>query len=423
DCLAITPDILNIPVDYPTKETGLFVRGFSNEEIMEKVSRLRHDKLLVEKTPSHLLELDRIRQTFPESKIVLIRRNPLDVIHSMLQKNFFWKDSPKTLINAVNLYEKFSSAEAQFSDYDYILTYEKLWENPIRETHKLFEHLNLRSDSSSAIIEKTKYGRSLPPELKTVFNVGTPGQGLETFTSDEVNFIQQRLQAVHNWPNELSEQYVGKYDEKMRILLSNHHLLDYTGSEIFTYTIAEFLKRKGHGVVVYSNYVDRMLSRFQAIKVPVVHDLAIVKGENFNVAHVHHNINALEIRYHFPDLPIIFLSHGVLPFLEQPPSIDLKISKFLAVSEEVKENLLNKGTKEKHIEIFRNMVDSSKFFPASKIGAKPRKALVLSSRIDFHKKTIIQKACRKLNIECKFIGGKYGEVSHDLIPRYINDVD
>ncbi len=209
----------------------------------------------------------------------------------------------------------------------------------------------------------------------------------------------------------------------MKVLLTNHRLLDYAGSEIFTYTLADYLKRKGCEVVVYSKYVNRLASDFRSIGILLVRNLEEIKGERFDIAHVHHNINAMEVRYHFPLLPMIFLSHGILPFLEQPPQIDLGISRFLAVSEEVKNHLIKHGIKEDEISIFRNMIDSQKFCPWNKISHHPRKALILSNKIDKRRENVIRRACENLNIQCKFVGVRFGRINYALIPNCINEAD
>ncbi len=215
----------------------------------------------------------------------------------------------------------------------------------------------------------------------------------------------------------------GRKDRAMKILLTNHHLLNLAGSETFTYTIADFLKRKGHEVVVYSRYVDKMLRFFRSIEVPVATDMEEIRGMKFDVAHVHHNINAIEVRHAFPDLPMVFLSHGVIPFLEQPPVLDLGIARFLAVSEEVRDNLVAKGVDAGEIEIFRNMVDAGRFAPGARIGEKPSRALVLSYKIDPETESVIREACRRRDIECEFAGGRFGFVEQELLPSHINKAD
>ncbi len=209
----------------------------------------------------------------------------------------------------------------------------------------------------------------------------------------------------------------------LNILITNHHLLDFTGSEIFTLTLADSLTRKGHNVIVYSKYVDKMLGEFNKRNIKVVEDLNSIKNYKFDIAHVHHSINAMEVRYYFPSLPIVFLSHGVLPFLEQPPFIELNIQKYLAVSEEVKENLINKGIKENQIEIFRNIVDTGIFNERKNANHTPKKALILSNRIDRQTQSIIQEACIQLNIELKTVGQNFGLVDQEMLPEIINEVD
>ena len=422
-CLGISPEMLGIATDHPTKETGLFVRGFADAEIVEKVSRLPHDKVLIEKTPSHLFELGRIRKLFPRSKIILIRRDPLDILYSMVQSNSFWKNKPKTLSEAVEVYRRFAEAQESFRDYDYVLDYEKLVEDPVGEATSLFEHLHLGTDRSAEIVENTKEARSLPAELRSVFRKGTPGEGSEKFSRAELNFIRRKLGRLSEGSQSLPSARPAKSAGNMAVLLTNHLLRSYTGSEIFTYTIADFLRRRGIEVVAYSKYIGGTVQDFAALGVRVAEDLDSLKDEKFDIAHVHHNINALETRYHFRELPMVFLSHGVLPFLEQPPQIDLGISKFLAVSEEVRENLIAHGVKESDIEIFRNLVDSGKFRPTSRINATPHKALILSYRIDSQTEEAIRRACGNLEIECKFAGGRFGEVAQHLLPQHINDAD
>jgi ubiquinone/menaquinone biosynthesis C-methylase UbiE len=226
--------------------------------------------------------------------------------------------------------------------------------------------------------------------------------------------------------NVSAENVIRKEQEghkKLSILLTNHHLLDFTGSEVFTFTVADFLKKNGHDVVVYSKYIDRIRKYFNARNIPIVDDLSQLKRRHFDVAHVHHNINALEVRHFFPGVPIVFLSHGVLPFLEQPPLVDIHISKFLAVSEEVQNNLTAKLGDNHAVDIYRNIVDTSIFHPYSQIRNEPRNALVLSNRIDPTTEQKIREACRLLNIRCKFIGLRFREIDYFHVPHYINRAD
>lgn len=212
-------------------------------------------------------------------------------------------------------------------------------------------------------------------------------------------------------------------EPKTKILLTNHHLLDHRGSEVYTLTLAQHLKQNGCDVVVYSKYVDKLENDFRSLNIQVVSNLYDIKNQNFDVAHVHHNINAAEIRHHFPNLPIVFQSHGVIPFLEQPPLFELGISKYLAVSEEVKQNLSQNGVDEKNISIYRNLIDELKFKSTRKINSRPQNALVSSSLIDEQKENIIRSACKELDIDVQFIGGRFGIANQDELKSLIDKAD
>jgi SAM-dependent methyltransferase len=210
---------------------------------------------------------------------------------------------------------------------------------------------------------------------------------------------------------------------KIKVLLTNHHLLDYTGSEVYTFTLAEQLTKKGHEVIVYSRYVDKTKILFDEIGIRVIEDLEDIVNNKFDIAHVHHNINAMEVRNKFPELPIVYLSQGVLPFLEQPPIIDLHISKYFSISDEVMNNLISAGIPQSEIIPLGNMIDEIKFLPKNDINENPRNALVISGRIDSEKENVIRNSCLELNINLKFVGGRFGEVSQPDIKTLIEESD
>jgi hypothetical protein len=209
----------------------------------------------------------------------------------------------------------------------------------------------------------------------------------------------------------------------MKILLSNHQLIRYRGTEVFTYTLAQSLKRKGHEVVVYSAYLGKLRTLFESIQVPVVDNVKKL-DHDFEIAHVNHNINAFEIREAFPSLPIILQSHGIFPTLDHPPFIDLNISRYLGVSEEVQSNLAKFGISENEVDIFRNPVDESLFTPQSRINSMPKRALVISNTIDDVTANNIRQACQNLGITCEFIGSRFKAVPNQELPSLIcqNDI-
>lgn len=191
DCKAVMADMLRIKAERPTLETGLFVRGFTDEEILNRWADLPKNKVLIEKTPAHIFETKKIKRLL-NARIILIKRNCFDVLFSMIQKNDFWAASPKTLDEAIKLYKGYDLPLSKI-DFDYVINYEDLWYYTIKETNKLLEHLGLNTDCIEEIVKKSMYGQSLPNGLKTVFRHGTPGDGCQYFTYQQLNKISESI--------------------------------------------------------------------------------------------------------------------------------------------------------------------------------------------------------------------------------------
>ncbi|MFN8060731.1 MAG: glycosyltransferase family 2 protein [Vicinamibacterales bacterium] len=209
----------------------------------------------------------------------------------------------------------------------------------------------------------------------------------------------------------------------LRVLVSTHHLLDYTGTETYTLTLAEAIRRAGHEVVVHTRYRDKTARRLHALGIRVVDDIDAIAGERFDVAHVHHAPNVAEVRYVFPTLPIVAVSHGVLPFLEQPLPFDVGVARHLGVSEEVCDHLIAAGVPAERVAVSRNLVDAQKFTPTSRIADVPRRALVVSGYLDEARERIVREALAAESVAVRFVGGRFGEVDYDLLPLLMNDAD
>ena len=208
----------------------------------------------------------------------------------------------------------------------------------------------------------------------------------------------------------------------LSVLIATHHFFDLTGSETFAFTLAKALVLKGCKVSMYSPFIGGVITeRARGLGVRVWNDLEAIRNEEFNIIHLSHNLIAKEVRLYFQSTPIFFLSHGVIPFLEQPPSEDLNISKYLAVSEEVKDNLLKKGIQERDIMMFRNIIDTDRFYPYEAINSGPKKLLVNSRRIDQQTILIIEQACKRLDVEMEMLGNP-GNIQEN-VEEYINRAD
>lgn len=206
----------------------------------------------------------------------------------------------------------------------------------------------------------------------------------------------------------------------MRFLITCYRL-DLSGSSTYTFTLASEFKKKGHKVDVFSPFPGTMANELKKKDISVYEALDEVPNKKYTSIIAQHNVLALMIRSIKPAVPMLFISHSTIEFLEQPPSIDINIQKYVAISEAVKNNLvLNHGIPTEDIEIIRNFVDVNRFSPQSEINEKPKAVLFLSNRYTSKVYEIIEGACRKLRLKLIFIGKTKPVLKTE---DYINEAD
>ena len=189
----------------------------------------------------------------------------------------------------------------------------------------------------------------------------------------------------------------------MNILLTHLHLDFPGGSETYTYTVAQALLARGHRPTVVSPILGEVAERIRAAHVPVVDELQKVQGHP-DVLHCQHNAMALAARAWFPGAPLVFHSHGTVPLPEQPPSVDLNIQRYVAVSDLVRRHLLGRGAPESLIRVLENPVDLRRFAPGRKLSPTPQRALVLSAVMDGGTLGVIREACARMGIDLDVVG-------------------
>lgn len=411
-CRAITPDTLGIIPTRVTKESGAFLRGLSSREIVECFSRLPTDRVLVDTTPEHLLQVGRIKRVFPGARIVLVRRSPPDLIWSMIQANSSWEGNLKSLGEAVAFYNTFAKAQEIYVGYDAVIDYEALWGNPVEELARLLTLLGLDPSPASELVANTFEGKLLPEKLSGVFRKEMPGEGEAHFSDADRAYLQKHLYVPDRLPRQLA------------ILLTTNHLFGWTGSETLLLTLIESLLERGCRLTVYSRHWNpEWLDHHFDHRVRLTDNLETVSQQYFDLSHVQHNSCLVDVRAAFPSLPVIFSSLGVLPFLEQPIPFDVGVSHYLAISEEVADNLTVHGVPKQKIHIVRNMVSGERFFPINTIGQQPERILVFSYKMDEGRKTLLREAAVRIGAAIRFAGGSSDTIPHDRLCEAINEAD
>lgn len=170
----------------------------------------------------------------------------------------------------------------------------------------------------------------------------------------------------------------------MRILMTNLRLSWYSGSDTYLYTLGIELMKRGHKISVYSPTISRILQgrRFKEAGFDILENLdlevhKVNKGKEFDIIHGQHNSVLSAVSSVFTEVPVIFVSHGVLPEPEKYPR-DVFIHRHIAVSEEVL-NFQFKDIDDSKKEIIRNPIDTQRFYYAPKKVGKRLKILIVSN--------------------------------------------
>ena len=198
--------------------------------------------------------------------------------------------------------------------------------------------------------------------------------------------------------------------EAMKILLTNNDISLLGGTEIWLFTMAKELAKKGHKVEVFSWRYGKMAEKIKPYA-------KLVKGKmpnDYDLALVNHNSTLIAVP---ENVKKICTSHGIIPPLEQPIK---GADRYVAVSEEVQLNLQYKGFLST---VIRNPIDTDRYKKTKPIRKKLKNILLLTNhgqrQSDINE---IKKACDVMNLKLNIIGIASGTVIWD-IEKLINDND
>lgn len=166
----------------------------------------------------------------------------------------------------------------------------------------------------------------------------------------------------------------------MKVLITNQGLDGIAGSETFCYTlISELVKRGSYEIECFTSATGQLSGIIeQQFGIKSFSDISLVQRPD--VIHANHRA-AIAAHERFPDVPIVFVSHGII----EDESVFVKPCKLFVVSEEVQ--LLRGGG-----QILRNGIDLERFKPMDV--EKKRDALYIDrhTRI-FDMPTLINESC------------------------------
>lgn len=188
----------------------------------------------------------------------------------------------------------------------------------------------------------------------------------------------------------------------LNILLTALYFDGPTGTSVYVSEIARRMVQRGHAVSVYSPTAGRAGELLERAGIKV-HRRTSSLVDAPNIVHASGNVMASAAQSAFPEAPLIFHSHGVIPPFERLPTSGAALGGIVAVSEEVLEARLSEGAPSDRLFLLRNPVDVRRF-QASPLPDRPRRALIISNRMDAARLRALLDACHALDIEVDAIG-------------------
>ncbi|MCY1720174.1 hypothetical protein OU798_07460 [Prolixibacteraceae bacterium Z1-6] len=153
----------------------------------------------------------------------------------------------------------------------------------------------------------------------------------------------------------------------MKLLITNHWLKKLGGSETFTYTLVKAAKEFGFDVDLFTNHAGIVSERIEK-------DFGVKQqlSDSYDLILANHNST---IKHCVNRGPIIQTCHGIFPQLEQPSEW---AQAHVAISEEVKNHLVNLLGFNRPIKVILNAVDTNRFKDRTVLAPRIRSVLSLS---------------------------------------------
>lgn len=207
----------------------------------------------------------------------------------------------------------------------------------------------------------------------------------------------------------------------MNILITNHGLDARAGTELYVRDLALGLKAAGHTPVCFAPVLGTVADEIRAAGIAVTDTLDGLA--NPDILHGHHHHTTALACFAFPEVPALFVCHGVLPWQEAPLARFSNIRRFAAVSEACRRKLLDAGVPDDRIVLRLNGFDAGRFTHAATAADDPERqarALLFSNIAQPVDLIPFRAACAVHGMRLDHAGraGKIIAAPEDELPRY-----
>ncbi len=191
--------------------------------------------------------------------------------------------------------------------------------------------------------------------------------------------------------------------------MTNWRLGIRAGSELYLLDVARWLRDKGHVPVAYAPTLGAVADELRAEGIAVVDNLRLL-AEPPEVIHGQHHLSTMTAIATFPEVPVVALCHGWLPW-EELPIPHPAIRRYVAVSRHTRERVvLESGIDPTLVRVLPNFVDVERFQPRASLPARPRRALIFSNYAVSGRGWVdaVAAACASLGLPLDVVGGGWG---------------
>jgi len=191
----------------------------------------------------------------------------------------------------------------------------------------------------------------------------------------------------------------------MRILITNNTLNARAGTEMYVRDLALSLKDKGITAICYSPRLGEVADELLDHGIETISDLQQLTHKP-DLIHAHHFTSSASAFFTFPQIPAVFVCHGLMPWPETPLIKFQQIQKFIAVDQASRDRLINDlNISTKEITIIQNGVDLKRFhLNHNNDPSRNKRALVFSNQAQEASILSLANACAANGIQLDVIG-------------------
>lgn len=205
---------------------------------------------------------------------------------------------------------------------------------------------------------------------------------------------------------------------RLRVLITNLHLNNNSGSEVAVELLADGLRRAGHQPMVLAATLGPQAARMRERGHIIVDRVGALPAAP-DIIHAQHVSVALSALAAFPETPAVFACHSAYYEVEAPRPHP-QIRRWIAVDDLCMDRCLSRGVPADRLTIILNAVDLERFARRPPLAARPRRALLLTKNAG-HVDSI-RAACVSQGVELDELGPAFGRVS-DQIERELPNYD